>query len=232
MPKAGRLIMLPLRTKAQFPGIPDEVTTLPEVPIGGFLEFPVEGSPVSSPISSPSPTPGPVIPSLPSFNIHDIVGMLPRDNANVPVPATHLKSSITFHWEGGDPIPQMNVDETVAYLQDVARQHIARDWGGGQRGAYVMYHEAIGQNGESYIMHDYTDVVWHSGNNEGNLSSRAILVVCSLATPPTDAQIQAIRKRTVDFAAPVHAHSDWSATQCPGDTIRSVVQSLKNDGFR
>lgn len=225
MPKAGKLIILPLRTSASFPGIPDEVIYLPEVPLPGQDISP-------TPIPSPSPTPVPVVPPIPTYGLHDIIGMLPKNAANIPAPATHLKSSLTFHWEGADPIAPMGVDATVAFLRVVAQQHIDRDWGNGQRGAYIMYHEAIGQNGDSYIMHDYTDVVWHSGNNEGNLSSRAILVIASAATPPTAAQLGAMGKRAADFKAPVFSHLDWSPTQCPGDVIRMRVVQLRGLGYK
>lgn len=227
MPKAGKLIILPLRVSATFPGIPDEIVTLPEVPLPGEVI-----TPIVQPIPSPSPAPGTGVPISSAFAIHDVIGMLPRDMANVPFPATHLKESLTFHWEGADKIPAMDVDATVEYLKTLAQGHINRDWGGGQHGAYIMYHEVIGQNGDSYICHDYEDVVWHCGNEYGNQTSRAILVLCSQATPPTQAQIMAIRKRTSDFKAPVKGHRDWSATECPGAVVYQTVQDLRALGFK
>lgn len=204
--------MLPLRARPQI-DLPDEVVTLPE------LLLPETGT------SSPSPDPVPTPPITPSFTVHDIRGMLPRKNENRVDNVPTLKRSLTFHWEGSSVIEPMSIDGHVIWLQGVARYHIAKDWGGGAFGDGIMYHEAIGQNGDSYLMRDYEEVVWHAGNGEGNRTSRAILVVCSQRTAPNALQLSAIRKRINDFGnPPAYPHGPhWYNTACPGDDIRAAL---------
>lgn len=217
MPKRGLLIMLPMRSRASYPGVEDEVITLPEI------------------VLPPGKAPGgdDVISDADGFDfpIREVGSFLMWEPANAPTPRTHLKESITFHWEGEGTNLPIDDDSTVSWLAGISAQHIARDWGGGYKGSGIMYHEAIGRSGTSFILRDYTDVVWHAGDDYANRTSRAILVVASLNVPPTPEQFRAIRKRTVDFNSPVFAHSDWSATQCPGDQIRSLVSNLRENGY-
>lgn len=156
--------------------------------------------------------------------VHDIRGYLPWAPENRTDNVPHLKDSLTIHWEGEDAIPLMTVDQTVMYLAKVAQYHIQRDWGGGAHGDGIMYHEVIGQNGDSFVCRDYQEVVWHSGNGGANLSSRAIMVLASTETQPNDKQLRALRKRIADFGnIATYPHSYWFATQCPGDRIRETI---------
>lgn len=215
MPISGKRLLLPMRVTPRADELPDVDLTLPEITLpGDFIAVP------------------PTVPAPPSpeFRIHDIIGMLPREPQNAI--GIDTKTSLTFHWEGGSAIPPMSVDGHVIFLQAIARFHIRKNWAasGVVNGDGIMYHEAIGQNGDTFLMRDYGDILYHAGNDVGNRQSRAILVVCSQQTPPTMAQLQAVKKRITDFRAnagtriPAYPHHRWSPTACPGPDITRTLE--------
>lgn len=164
--------------------------------------------------------------TAPSFAVVEVGDRLPWAPAQRPTPGQHLKESLTIHWLGVNPPRGMSDAESVEYLKGVARFHIDKDWGDGARLDGIAYHEAISASGTSLILRDYTDVVYHAGHYQANLASRAIVVLCGPQVPATDAQLAMLRRRYADFAVPLFAHSDWSATECPGDQIRGVITEL------
>lgn len=225
----GKLLLLPFRKTVDLINLPDMTLTL----VPGIVDVPTAPPPVIVPPVTPVP---PVVPPPPdtgsnNFAVIDVSSRLPRAPENDDVRGQHTKGSLTIHWEGPDPIPLMNNETTVQYLTGVAIHHIARDWGNGQRGSGIMYHECIAQSGDSLILRGPNDILWHSGNDEANLDSRAILVMCSRVTPPTPAQLRAVIKRWIDNGrAKTYPHSHWSATECPGDQLRGLVAQIRAAG--
>lgn len=211
MPARGKLLMLPLRVTPQMFDLPDVQITLPEIEVPAMTAPPPTGE---------------------QFIVHDIIGMLPTEpNWSIGVAP---KESLTVHWEGGAAIPQMSVNEHTLFLQGIARFHIRKNWAasGVVNGDGIMYHEAIGQNGDVYLMRPDGAILYHSNMERGNKTSRAILIVCSEQTPPTELQLASLRKRVTDIRghwnrnAPVYPHSVWTPTACPGDQIRATVAGL------
>ncbi len=215
----GRKIILPLRIHVELEELPATDVELPAVNVPAYV--------TPRPTAPGSQPPASVPPVASSLYLVDLAGRLPTAPENAPVPATALKSSLTVHWLGGDFSRTASDDEARARLEAIARDHIARDWGNGQGGSGIMYHEAIAPSGTVFVLRDYTEVVWHAGSEDGNLHSRAVLVLCGPSTPATPAQLSALRRRFQDFGVRVYGHREWSATQCPGDQLMEVVLSAR-----
>lgn len=227
MPARGRLIMLPLRTHAQFPNVPDEVITLPEIPLPGDESTSSSQPGAGGGTPQPLPAPADLFGKYGSAPVVDIIGTLPRNMGNVPSPATAEKTSITFHWEGPS-IPNYVPDwQMPDVIRGIALFHIGKDWGGGFGGSGIMYHEVISPDGTVFLTRDYQDHLWHCGNPEGNLHSRAILVYCAKDRPATEVQLFRVTQRIIDFGVPKHVHSEWSATDCPGDQLRNYLSAIR-----
>lgn len=213
----GRKIILPLRVTVEIPETPG--TGPIELPP---IEFPLPGVPAPTP-TSPAPAPGPIAETV---KIVDIRGQLPRRLERDPSPATAPKTSLTVHWLGDSGPPFGSDEDMRQYLFQIAFQHLEKDWGGGSRGGGIMYHEAIAPSGTVFLTRNDPDVLWHAGAHEGNLSSRAILVMCSVQVQPNDTQIRVLRRRHRDFG---HiwwgGHYVWSPTACPGPRLKEVVLS-------
>jgi hypothetical protein len=215
LPPRGRVTLLP----------PDD--TSPDVP-----RIILPPDPTAPPIFVPGPTPPAPAPPTTGFIVHDIIGMLPTEPQNSIGVAP--KNSLTVHWEGGAAIPNLGVNETVVFLQAIAAFHIRKNWAasGVVNGDGIMYHECIGQNGDIYLMRPDGAILYHANNHAINVSSRAILVLCSAQTAPTARQLTSLRQRVATIRghwnanAPVYPHSRWSATECPGDTIRATIAAL------
>jgi hypothetical protein len=229
----GKLLILPMKKTVETIDLPDMTLTLvpgatlpPDTP-----PVVITPTPVTPPVVPPIVVPHPVAPPVGGFNPAVIVikDELPWDHRNDPTPVSHAKDSLTFHWEGSDPLSAQTDEEVRRAITGIAISHIAKQWAPGVYGNGIMYHEVIAPSGTSFVVRDYLECPWHCGDPDGNNTSRAILVYCSAATAPTDNQFLAIRKRVADFAQsmghaiPVFPHSKWTATQCPGDAIRSVI---------
>lgn len=162
-------------------------------------------------------------PEVSPVKIIDIRTELPFDVAYLPSPALAPKSSLTVHWPGGD-FDVVTDDDAIALMHAFAQYHIDKDWAlqidGVQHGAGIMYAEAIAPSGTVLIMRDPDAVLWHSDTTEGNLYSRAILVICSDAHPMTDAQRVTLRSR---LTLPTWPHSHWTDTECPGAVVRAFL---------
>lgn len=214
----GKKIILPLRVTVE---LPDEIRD------GMELGTIVAPGPILTPPPAPTPQPGPG-PVAGTVSVEELTRQLPRREENRDSRGSSLKSSLTIHWLGpsgpGDP----SDDGVRQLLFRIAFDHIAKDWGGGQGGQGIMYHEAIAPSGRVFVTRDYTEILWHADNAEANATSRAILVVCSQAVNATAEQISVLRRRYADFQKPpTYPHSRWTATACPGDLLRSVIGALR-----
>lgn len=218
MPPRGLYITIPMRVRVDYGDLAGDITTDP------VIVPPIIVPPSGVPIPPVTPPPPPVVGG--QFQVIDIRNRLPFNPANVDSRPPRYKKSLTFHWEGPDEIPMGDNETTIQRLIGVAASHIARDWGNGQRGSGIMYHECIAPSGDSFTMRDSSENLWHSNVDQQNLDSLAILVWCSQVNPPTLAQLNAIDKRRKDWnaaagiALPVFPHSHWTNTACPGDTVR------------
>ena len=159
-----------------------------------------------------------------AISIVDLRGALPRVTGNDPYPLQQEKTSLTVHYQGVDVDLTLPDDRASLLIKSDALGHIRRDWGNGQGGGGVMYHEMIAPSGTVFITRDPDDYLWHCGSDFGNRHSRAIQVMCGPATPPTPAQLTALEARIVAHGLPVKGHRDWSPTQCPGQEVYVFLQ--------
>lgn len=225
--------MLPLRVGAKMPDVPDDVFTLPEITVPQDMLIPGVDTNVPS---TPLPTGGgPVLPPSPvdqlfakygSVPVVDIIGQLPTAPQNTPSPAEAKKNSVTVHWVGDSVQAGLTDDDMLSQITTIANEHINKDWGGGFGGSGIMYHEVIAPSGTVFMTRAYDDVLWHCGDYTGNLYSRAILVFCAADTPANEVQLFRLLQRKWDFKLPMHPHSFWSATQCPGDQLRAYIPTI------
>jgi hypothetical protein len=221
----GKLLILPLRVRVQVPDFTGPELELPEIVV------PVEGAPPGPPAPAPPPPPGtpPPTPTPPptSIRVVDLRGWLPAAPENRPSPATARKDRVTVHWLGGEFARNASDDDAAAYLHNIARDHIAKNWGAGFGGSGIMYHEAIGPTGTRFILRDFDEILWHANHNEANRLSHAELVMSGPGSPETDAQLAVLRVRLRDFSVPVFGHREWSSTACPGERLMEVVRSTR-----
>jgi hypothetical protein len=221
----GKLLILPLRLRVEVPEFTGPELELPEISV------PIAPAPPGPPPPPPPPPPGqpppPQPPPTTSIRFVDLRGILPTAPQNRPSPATAPKGSVTVHWLGGAFDRAASDNDAIAYLTQIAREHIARNWGAGFGGSGIMYHEAIGPNGTAFILRDFNEILWHANHNEANRSSHAELVMSGPGSPETDAQLATLRRRLVDFQVPVFGHREWSSTACPGERLMGVVRDTR-----
>ena len=97
---------------------------------------------------------------------------------------------IAVHWSGGS-YPE-GYDPVAAYVRE-ARDHIARDWGGGAHGYGLMYHERISRDGRVWQTRPAEHVVWAVTR-----ANRIAYNLCLDAGPtcePAGAQMAALHER-------------------------------------
>lgn len=221
LPPKGRVILAPSTDTT--PDVPRVI--LPGDPAQPPVWIPGSVAPVPVPTPLPTPPTGgggrPVI---------DISGSVPRFNQG-PAGQTAEHVSLTFHWNGVNFSRSATDAECVAAIIQIAYQHQRKDWssdGSGALGDTIMYHEALCPSGTVLVFRDYAEVVWHCGNDLGNRTSRAILVLSGPDTQATPKQLEAMRVRWEDFRrVPVKGHMEWSATACPGPVIMNKVRELR-----
>lgn len=210
---SDRLIILPPRGRIVVAPADTQDRPVPRVELPEDVSLPPVFVPKLGPV-----TPGTLV---------DIRANLPREPRNRPAGGKTNKESITAHWLGYNHSRSASDAEAVAELTRIAYSHIRRDFGSGSGGETIMYHEAIAPTGTIFILREHDEIAWHSGNDRGNRTSRAILVMCGPDTPPTAAQLDVARNRFPAFKVPMFGHQDWSPTQCPGPVLMELVRSLR-----
>lgn len=141
--------------------------------------------------------------------------------------ALSQKSGVVVHFNG----PDVGADDR-AHIINVAAYHCTKDFssnGSGAIGDGIMYHVAVADGGEVYLLRDLEAGLWHSGSN-WNDHSIAIYVPIGINQRATPVQLQAL-SRTVDAIRSftgegrerVKGHKELSSTDCPGTLMPDFV---------
>jgi hypothetical protein len=140
------------------------------------------------------------------------------------------KEGVVIHYNGGT-VP--NATDSGSAWQQVVRDavyHTYRDWGGGSRGDGLMYHVAIGPNGELWQCRDLDAVLWHCGSWPENETYLSVLVPIGGEQRATPAQLNALRLFVSRFCdelgiprSRVVGHKELSPTSCPGTLMEDFV---------
>lgn len=124
-----------------------------------------------------------------TVKVHDLRGSLPRQGQWSKRAINKIKI-IAVHHTAGNNLPD-EYDE-IAAIENWARYHQRKDWGGGAHAPTVAYHFMIGRSGTIYWCNDIEDRTWHA-----NYANDIALSVClhgNLTTQePSQAQINALR---------------------------------------
>ena len=110
-----------------------------------------------------------------------------------------------------------------------ARYHVDKDWGGAY-GDGLMYHVAIGPNGEKWLCRDLEAVLWHVGAWPENGTWWAMAFPIGERQRATAAQIKAGAEVASDLLAYskrgreyLKGHKEISASSCPGSLMPDLV---------
>lgn len=104
------------------------------------------------------------------IDIRDELARNPDGGPNETCPLAE-KRGVIVHYNG----PAVHLDDRAQLRADAA-YHCDKDWGGGQRGDGLMYHIAIGANGEKWLCRDLGAVLWHCGAWPENRIALAVQV--------------------------------------------------------
>lgn len=166
-------------------------------------------------------------------------GELPRNPNGGPgtrVPLSE-KRGVVIHYNG-PPVPN-HTDSAAAWQQIVndAQYHIARDWdddprnGRVLRGDGLMYHIAIGPQGEKWLCRDVESVLWHCGAWPQNATALSVMVPLGGDQRATREQLIALAEVCDDWlhqgrgtaARDVWGHQELQPTSCPGTLMEDFV---------
>ena len=158
-------------------------------------------------------------------------GELARNPSGGPNDRYWPKSGVVIHYNG--PAVPNATDANAAWQQVVrdAQYHVTKDWSGsGDRGDGLMYHVAVGPNGELWQCRDLDAVLWHCGSWPENASYLSVLVPIGGDQRATPAQLTTLRSFVDRFRTalgiPVSAvvgHQELSPTSCPGTLMADFV---------
>ncbi|MHB8644737.1 MAG: N-acetylmuramoyl-L-alanine amidase [Thermomicrobiales bacterium] len=171
-------------------------------------------------------------PMEPVTGLIDIRDQLARNADGGPNETCPLaeKRGVIVHYNG----PAVHLDD-LAQLQADATYHCAKDWGGGQRGDGLMYHVAIGKNGEKWLCRDLAAVLWHCGAWPENRIALAVQIPIGDDQRATPAQLRALAEVCDDWLRAGHGsredvkgHQEVSATACPGTLMDDFVRPYRN----
>lgn len=147
--------------------------------------------------------------------------------------ALQEKRGVVIHYGGPPPANP----GTFAVAQSYATFHVSKNWstgGGAVYGDGLMYHVAIGKNGEKWLCRDLEAVLWHCGVTTWNRRALAIQFLLGGSQRATPAQLQAAREVVDDFRAftstPRHevwGHQELSSTDCPGTLMADFVRPYR-----
>jgi hypothetical protein len=140
---------------------------------------------------------------------------------------------VAVHWSAG--VYADGYDPVAAYTRE-AREHIARDWGGGARGYGLMYHERISRDGRVWATRPAEHVVWAATR-----ANRIAYNVCMDAGPacePAGGQVAALEERVGALLerfrlprAAVYGHGELGRygnyTACPGQRLTAWCRAYR-----
>ena len=191
------------------------------------------------------PRPEPSTPTAPYSNI--IAGLIDvRDqlaiNTGKPSPfgpsrtlSFGQKRGVVFHYNG----PPVNPPGTLAAVKAFARYHVNRNWARpGNPAVYgdgLMYHIAIGADGEKWLCRDLEAMLWHCGVTHWNERALSVQMIIGDGQRVTPAQIKAAHEVADDWCAftgtprfEVWGHYELSPTSCPGTVQQDIVLPYRN----
>lgn len=194
---------------------------------------------------APQAPPPPVAPPTEGNMLYGIRGLidrrgeLPRNPNGGPGTRVPLsgKRGIVVHYNG--PPVRNHTDSAAAWQQVVrdAQYHVDRDWdedpanGRVLRGDGLMYHIAIGPQGEKWLCRSPEDVLWHCGAWPHNATALSILVPIGGDQRATRAQLIALAEVCDDWlhqgrgtaARDVWGHQELQPTSCPGTLMADFI---------
>jgi len=143
----------------------------------------------------------------------------------------HEKRGLVVHYSGP---PVTNRDDTLAVLQAEARYHVQKNWArAGDAPVYgdgLMYHVAIGADGNAYLCRDLDAVLWHCGVTHWNRVALSVHVPIGgdqRATAPQRETLTAVVNnwRACSGTPPeqVWGHRELSPTSCPGTLMEDFI---------
>ena len=170
-------------------------------------------------------------PETPANNVIAVLPVEPRNALE-----TRALSEITLiavHWSAG--YYRDGYDPLAAYVAE-ARDHIARDWGGGARGFGLMYHERISRDGRLWITRPPEHVVW--AVTRANRIAYNVGLDAGPNCEPTEAQVATLERRLPELGARygVARGATWghgeltqysNFTACPGPRLLACVRAYR-----
>jgi hypothetical protein len=145
------------------------------------------------------------------------------------------KRGLIVHWYG----ETVGNDDMAALVSASSYHAITKDWSpevGIQHGDGLMYHLAVGQDGQLYWCRDIEAVLWHCGAWPENEIALAVLVLCAANRPPTLQQYAGLRTvvdrwRTIGHTdrPGVKGHLEVSSNTCPGPDLMRWVRGYRGE---
>lgn len=141
---------------------------------------------------------------------------------NTQVPQAPTYSGMVIHWDGpGRNLTARVHGACVEYWKSVRQSHKARGW------LDIGYSYGICPHG--YEFEGRTFGYEQAAQPGGNRTYISVTLMTGGGERPTQAQIAAVRAlraalRTRGLRAEVKCHSDFVATDCPGDVARQMVR--------
>jgi hypothetical protein len=138
----------------------------------------------------------------------------------------------TLHYNGPAVKAAGNPQGEIAQLQFDATWHMRPGALGATNGGDgLQYHGATLSNGINLQLRDWWALLWHCGNQIGNLRSIAWHVPIGGFQQPTDAQlhqvfgvvIPAFQREFHITHVEIKAHKEWKSTDCPGVPLMAAL---------
>lgn len=178
--------------------------------------------------------------ALERLHIVDLRGQLPHDEWIIGL--RKRTDSITWHWNGPAVAEhRMHGDGLVDQLIDDAIWQMRPGWGGTKEGApHLMYHLAIGSDGQIYLCCKLDEKLWHCGHQDGNGTGLSIHLAVGkhadgreqrLTPRQADSLLDLTEALRLDYQisrSRIVGHREWTGlTECPGNEIMELLQTYR-----
>jgi hypothetical protein len=159
----------------------------------------------------------------------------PRGGPGVEVEPTR-RLGIVIHYSG--PPTNLGMLTDLQIIQNEAVYHVSKDWDEDEtnptkvEGDGLMYHLAIGREGERYQCRDWRRVLWHAGTRLHNYQYYSIHVPIGGTQRATAKQLASLAHACDEIIAAhpgqftradVIGHMEASKTACPGTLMGDFV---------
>lgn len=140
-----------------------------------------------------------------------------RPPRSSPVPTT--QNSVTFHWNGPSML-NPNHSSCLPAIRSIQSFHMdARGWNDIAYNFLVCEHGIVFEGRGSDIRNAA------NGTSTGNRESHGVMVMCGSGNPLTAGHRNGIIDIAHYLGGNLYVHSDWVATQCPGQEISQFVRA-------